>query len=284
LLRALLSGQCSLTAQVCVPPTSAVGFTWAVQKSPSFSLRVWPGGGLHNFFTPSAPCNARVVPAHPGHSCTAAVCAGGQCAGGASQQGTWALTPRVLPSCSAPPGPGLRACSDPCALQLHGSARAWLLAGWPATQPGTHKSHCWHPSTLGRRHHPMDGCHAGACEAGAGPPQILPHASVGGRRHSNPIGVCYVLARGRGDNSLHLLHPSSTAEFLWRPRATPELLGVVLWHMGGHVNSTAWGESPRQPPTYVGRARLRRVCSALLLWLVTVHTSRKPPLCACGAP
>jgi len=160
-----------------------------VQKSPSFSLRVWPGGGLHNFFTPSATCNARVVPAHPGHSCTAAVCAGGQCAGGASQQGTWALTPRVLPSCSAPPGPGLRACSDPCALQLHGSARAWLLAGTlPASAARhTHKSQLLTPQHAGSEApHSSEGATLGPARQGQAPIQILPHSRVGGRRHSYP--------------------------------------------------------------------------------------------------
>jgi hypothetical protein len=220
LLRALLSGQCSLTAQVCVPPTSAVGLTRAVQKSPSFSLRVWPGGGLHNFFTPSAPCNARVVPAHPGHSCTAAVCAGGQCAGGASQQGTWALTPRVLPSCSAPPGPGLRACSDPCALQLHGSARAWLLAGTlPASAARhTHKSqlltpqHAWVGGTT-----LLGGCHAGACEAGAGPDTNPPTQPCGGSETQLSQSECVTCWREAGAPTLFIYY---TLHLLRNPVAT----------------------------------------------------------------
>ena len=203
-----------------------------MQKSPSFSLRVWPGGGLHNFFTPSATCNARVVSAHPGHSITAcSVCwwpvRGRGPAAGYLGSDAWSSS---LLFCR-PQGQGSEPVLTPapCSSMAVHVPGCWL-AGQPPSQAHTNPT-CWHPSTLGRRHHPMDGCHAGACEAGAGPPQILPHASVGGRRHSNPIGVCYVLARGRGANSLHLLHPSSTAEFLWRPRATPEFTrGSALAH------------------------------------------------------
>ena len=177
-----------------------------MQKSPSFSLRVWPGGGLHNFFTPSATCNARVVPAHPGHSCTAAVCAGGQCAGGASQQGTWALTPRVLPSCSAPPGPGLRACSDPCALQLHGSARAWLLAGWPATQPGTHKSHLLAPQHAGSEAPPpWTGATLGPARQGQAPPKSS-HTPVWGVGDTATQSECVTCWREAGAPTLFIYY------------------------------------------------------------------------------
>ena len=148
----------------------------------------------------------------------------------------------------------------------------------------THKSQLLtHLSTLGRRHHTPRRVPRWGLRGRGRPRYKSSHTAVWGVGDAAiPIGVCHVFARGRGANPLHLLHPSSTAEPCGDQELPLRLLGVVLWHMGGHVSCTAWGESPRQPPTYVGRARLIRVCSAHATMVYDCPYIAPP--CACGAP
>jgi hypothetical protein len=47
---------------------------------------------------------------------------------------------------------------------------------------------------------------------------------------------------------------TSTAESAGDQEPALRLLGPVLWHGGGYVCSTLWGENSRGPLTYVGRA------------------------------
>ena len=85
-------------------------------------------------------------------------------------------------------------------------------------------------------------------------------------------------AGGRPSTSIYFYY-----EILWRPRATPELFGVVLWHLGGYfiaLSGVYVPDSPHHGMNHMEGPDKNWYALLILLWFDDCPYSAAP----CGFP